>query len=498
MAAVARADDWRGRPWKQRFHRAWPCLASALLMLLAFPPFNLGPLVFVALVPWMLSLRQSSGREAWRSGYVFGFLYGLGQLFWVAQLVSRWVGSIAMGIIPWLIACSLYALYFGWAAVMMRHAWHRKWPWAIPLVWAGIEVIRSFIPTFAFPWGLLATPLWPFPGLIQQAHFGTIFLVSAWVALVNLIVALAALKSPYAVLQSYVATALAGLTISIMALSSHPASTPTPITIGQPGVDMAFGEPEKQIAALGRNITPIAEQAAKDGTSLLVLPEGISEAPTMPPSTVFRIPPGLPVIFGGRRGTGPTYQSAFSFDGKRWQHVDKTRLVVFGEFVPGRHLFPFLTQAFKMPDSDMEPGTEGVKAIDIAGMRVGPIICFEAMFPDVAYLQQVNGARLLTVIGIDDWYMDGNAPMQMRAASVWRAVETGLPLVRSMTLGYSFACDGHGQILAEAPLGKPMGLRVNMPIPRESTMFHAAPLFPLGFAVFTLAMPWLRPRKPRE
>jgi len=100
----------------------WPSLLSALLLLLAFPPFNLGLLVFVALVPWLISLRTMTGKEAWRTGYGLGFVYGLGQLFWVAQLVSHWIGSLWMALIPYSVACALYAIYFGWTAVLIRHA----------------------------------------------------------------------------------------------------------------------------------------------------------------------------------------------------------------------------------------------------------------------------------------------------------------------------------------------------------------------------------------
>ena len=61
--------------------KAWPIGASVLLLLAAFPPFNLGFLVFVGLVPWLQSLKNASGKGAVRSGFVFGFLFMLGQLY---------------------------------------------------------------------------------------------------------------------------------------------------------------------------------------------------------------------------------------------------------------------------------------------------------------------------------------------------------------------------------------------------------------------------------
>jgi len=445
----------------------------------------------VALVPWIASLRTVTGREAWRSGYCFGFLYGLGQLFWVYQLVARWVGNVAMGAIPWLIASALFAIYFGWTAVLIRHAWDRKWPWAIPLVWAGIEVFRSFIPTFAFPYGLIATPLWAYTALIQSAHFGSIYFVSAWVLLINTLLAMWMAGDSYLQTRRYISVALAVVAMSLVAMSLTTPTHPMVVTLGQPGVDMAFGTPEEQILALHDHLGPIVRRADQDGTQLLVLPEGIANVTQMPPHPVFPLPIHIPVIFGGERGMGPVYQSAFAFDGVRWQYVDKTRLVVFGEFVPGRNLVPWIVKGFRLPSGDLTPGTRGVRSVSLAGTTIGPIVCFEALFPDVAYLQARNDARLLTVIGIDDWFMDGTAPEQNRASSVWRAVETGLPLVRSTTLGYTMACDGKGQILAEAPLWLPWGLRVVVPVPDASPLFHALPVFPAVAGLFALGFPWM-------
>lgn len=480
-----------------KLKRAWPCAASAALMLLAFPPFNLGLLVFVALVPWILSLRESSGREAWRSGYCFGFLYGLGQLFWIAQLTGHWMGSIAVGLIPWLIAALLYALYFGWAGVLIRHAWSRHQPWAIPVVWVGVEVVRSYIPVFAFPWGLTATPLWPYIEIIQTARVGSIYLVSAWVALINAILALVVIGTEYRRLRPYASVALAGFAGSLLILGYDAPATPMRVSSGQPAVDLAFGDQTRTPERLRTNIGAISDQASASGSKLLVLPEGISEAPTMPPQAPFTVRPDLPVVFGGRRGTGPTYQSAFSFDGRAWHYADKTRLVIFGEFVPGRTIFPFIAETMRLPTGDMSAGSN-VAALPVDGHKVGPVICFEALFPDIAYRQALNGANLLAVMSVDDWFMDSSAPDQLRAASVWRAVETGLPLVRSASTGYSLVCDPHGRLLGQLPLRKPGGLTVSVPIPQRPPFTKVMPVFPILCGITALAFPWLRRRPKTE
>jgi apolipoprotein N-acyltransferase len=470
-------------------------MVSGLLLLLAFPPFNLGLLVFVALVPWIFSLRNSNGKQGWQSGYLFGIVFGLGQLFWVAQLTARWVGSLAIGVIPWFVACSLYAIYFGWIGSLIAKCWQRQWPWAIPFAWAGIEVIRSFMPTFAFPWGLVATPLWPYFAIIQAAHFGTIFLISAWVLAVNVGIVEFMSGLPYVKVRPYVLATVGMIAASLLTLSINVPSDPFRITMGQPGVDMAFGKPEDQYRDLRTNVNAIVHQAKANGTRILVLPEGIAEGTEMPPKAPFDIPTDLPILFGGRRGESPTFQSAFAFEGGKWQFVDKTRLVVFGEYVPFREYISLITKTFKLEQGDLTAGRNGVGTVKLGGLTIGPVVCFEALFPDVTYTQTLKDARLLAVIGIDDWYMDGNAPDQIKAASIWRAIETGLPLVRSTTLGYTLTCDGHGRITAEAPMKVPFSLTRDIPVPRTSPAFFGSPTFPVLAAIFALGITFVNSKR---
>src|SRR5688572_21257953 len=102
---------------KARLVRAWPILASAVMLLAAFPPFNFGLLVFVALVPWLMSLREATGRESFKSGYLFGLMFMGGQLFWIHPFVERWTHSFWLALVPWVLATAAGALYFaiaGW------------------------------------------------------------------------------------------------------------------------------------------------------------------------------------------------------------------------------------------------------------------------------------------------------------------------------------------------------------------------------------------------
>lgn len=259
---------------------------------------------------------------------------------------------------------------------------------------------------------------------------------------------------------------------------------------------MAFESPDQKdrMAEAMRHLTAVAVNTRSD---LLVLPEGFGDASQqLPPTTPAPIDPRVPILFGAQRGMSPAYQSVFSYDGSRWQYTDKTRLVIFGEYVPGRDWIPFLN-AFHLPSGDLRPGDK-LQTLDVKGTKVGPLVCFEGMFPDLAYRQALNGAQMLAVVSIDDWYMGTAAPDQLASESVWRAVETGLPLVRSASLGHTMAIDGHGHVLTEAHLGETVGLHAEIQVPEKPSVFPLYPALPIGFLaslVVAFLIPWIPKRR---
>lgn len=447
--------------------KVWPIVASAALFSLAYAPANLSLLVFVALVPWLESLRHTNGGGAVRSGLTFGVLFWLFQMNWLVPFVEKWTGSFGLALLPWLAVPIVCAWYFALLAWFIHKAWRLGLWWFIPLLWAGLEFARAYMPTLAFPWGLLATPLWRIPMVVQHAALGSIFLVSAWVCLVNVafVCVLYSNKKLTAVRMAIVAIVIAG--VSWVRYVYPPQGVQKTITLGQVGVDLAFGDKEHREADLNFAMATILARAMAQGSNLVIFPEGVCLGDDQsPPYSSIGPQPPVAVMMGGKRGSTPPYQSTFAYDGK-WKFVDKTRLVVFGEFVPFRSLLGGL-EGFRLPNGDLRSGDK-IDILEVAGIKIGPELCFEALFPNIAAKQSALGAQMLAIMVIDDWYVGTTATDQLEAAAVWRAIETGLPVARVGSLGKTFVVDPVGNVTYRAPFGEPFALRAELTIPTGGT-----------------------------
>lgn len=443
-------------------------ILSSLLLFGAFAFPALRWVVFVGLVPWFYTLRNLNSKESLKSGFWFGVFYYAMQMSWLYPFILKWTHNFFLPILPVLLVGILGGFYFSIIGWLIQRSYHIGWHLMVPLMWAVGEILRSFAPAVAFPWGLIASPLSVFPTLIQHAALGGIFLVSAWVVLVNVLIVQLLLKKP---IWKELSIVLLFLGFSLQRYFHPPLETiEKKIMLGQTGVDMAYTPPYQMQHEIKVQVDKIFEVAQQQQSDLLILPEGLTQGgDTIPPYISFSSLPPVPTIFGGVRGTKPSYQSCFAYENGKWEYADKTRLVIFGEYVPFREYLTFL-KGFRLPGGDLVPG-DRVKAFEINGMRVGPLLCFEGLFPEIAYQQTLNDANLLAVMSMDDFYMDTLAIEQLAEASVWRAVESGLPLVRCGSEGVTMAIDSRGNVLKRAPLKVFDPLLVTVKIPKCSDAF---------------------------
>jgi apolipoprotein N-acyltransferase len=93
---------------------------------------------------------------------------------------------------------------------------------------------------------------------------------------------------------------------------------------------------------------------------------------------------------------------------------------------------------------------------------VGPLICYEAIFPGQVVDRGDRPQWLLNITN-DGWYGISAGPYQHFVSARLRAVEEGLPVVRAANTGISGVIDPYGRVLAQTRLGETTVLDVDLP-----------------------------------
>jgi len=134
---------------------------SALLLTLAFPPYNLGPLIWIGFVPMLLaqhrvlpSRRSSLAPALAIGGWMGAFLLPVfgGKSLWMSLL------PLVIGAIPLLMDRNKRAFH--------EHTGYRWFVLEGATGWVGLELIRSLIPAIG-TWGFVGYGLWAHPWLLQ-------------------------------------------------------------------------------------------------------------------------------------------------------------------------------------------------------------------------------------------------------------------------------------------------------------------------------------------
>jgi len=129
------------------------------------------------------------------------------------------------------------------------------------------------------------------------------------------------------------------------------------------------------------------------------------------------------------------------------EHYDKHHLVPFGEYVPLRQYLPGV-ERIANGIGDFDRG-DGPKTIELPNFEsFAPTICYEIIFPGevVDRTSEVKPKWILTITN-DAWFGDTSGPYQHLDIARMRAIEEGLPVIRSANTGISAVIDSTGRVL---------------------------------------------------
>ena len=477
---------------------AWPVRLLVLMALgavagLGQVPFSLPAVAMLAFVSVFVLFER--GGVGFRGGWAFGAGYAALTLHWIVEpflVEPERTGFLAP--VALLAMAGGFGLFWGAAFAIARRL--RLGLLGLVVLWTGAEVVRSLALT-GFPW-VLVGHVWTETPLIQLAA------VIGVHGLTLLTLGAAALLASRRLGWAWKAGVAAALLAGVVFLSPGPAPAPDPeapvVRVVQPNVPQAEKwDPDLVPVHNARMI----ELSAGPEADLVVWPETaladlLDWAGPMLSAGV-EAAGDAPLATGIARADaeGRYYNSLAVTDGEgRVVGVyDKVHLVPFGEYMPFREtlarwglrgLAEFQGQGFS--------AGPGPALLDIPGIGLArPLICYESIFAEE--IDAGARPRLLLLVTNDAWFGSFAGPQQHLAIGRVRAVEQGLPLVRSANTGISAVIDGKGRVLAALPLNEAGALDAALPPALPPTFYARAGDWPVFGLLALLGLGALRQRR---
>lgn len=484
----------------------WPALLAALLLgaltTLAMPPWYALPLLpvgFTGLV-WLLDGAAAAPRPLRRAaltGFAFGTGYFLVGIHWLAEafLVDAarhgWMIPFALGGLS-----ALLGLFAAGAAVLAVALW-RRFALAgagrvllFAACWALFEWLRCWLLT-GFPWNLIGYA-WSFsPTMMQSVSlFGVLGLglFTVFVAAMP-----AALGAGRLTRRDRIAGIVALLILPAVAvggvwrLAEAPQSDKEAFVDGvrlrlvQAGIPQTMKwRAEFRRDNLLRHLALSRQPGALAPTHIVwpetAIPFYLVNDTAVRDAVADIVPAGGLLISGTVRYEGTTQAdrrffnsvAAVTPEGTVAAVYDKHHLVPFGEYVPLGDILPLGRIVAGAGDFSTGPGPQ---TLALPGLPpVGPLICYEAIFPGAVAAFDARPGWLLNVTN-DGWFGTGAGPRQHLAIAATRAVEEGLPMVRVAGTGISAVFDPYGRELARIGIGESGVVDSGLPLPLAPTLY---------------------------
>jgi len=457
-------------------HKVLLSILSAVLLIFSFPNFIQKGItvytfffIWVAYIPLLyIMIKEEKPVKVFWYGVLTGFVFYFGGFYWLLNVEP-------MGVFVWP-ALILLAAYFGglmglsvFFPRLVKEKWGISYLLSVPVIFVIIEFVREWLFS-GFP---LLTPA-------QSQHMFLFILqlvkVTGAYGLVYLIIA----ANTAAVLY------ITDKTINIKDRDNI-------ISLGLCGLLLVFtvaanveGKKEKEkitAAILQANINQnvkwnseykkqtietfkeLTFEAAKRKPELFIWPEtGYPGALNYEPLGVAEINSWVntigayalvgsdKIVIGEKERS--YYNSAFMIapDASLAGDYGKSHLVPFGEYVPLQKYVPFIKHAVRRYGYiGWTPG-EKTDPLPFMDGRLGVLICYEMLFPEISRELVKKGAGFLVNISYENWYGVSAASGQLFANTALRAVENNVYLVRCVASGVSGFITNRGKIYGTSGL----------------------------------------------
>ncbi|MEL3909273.1 MAG: apolipoprotein N-acyltransferase [Treponemataceae bacterium] len=150
----------------------------------------------------------------------------------------------------------------------------------------------------------------------------------------------------------------------------------------------------------------------------------------------------------------------------------KQKLVPLTEGFPFKKSFPKLYKLLLKADTHIYENGKKPTVFDVEGLKFSVPICFEDNFGYIARDFAKSGSQCLINISNDAWANSLACHLQHLSTSVFRAVETGLPVLRSTANGLTCYINENGKIVAKLPSFEKGFLVVDCEVPQKSQTLY--------------------------
>jgi len=444
------------------------------ISVLGHAPFYFAPVFLLCFALFWLRIdgmrewEERPKRALFWSGWAFGFGYFLAGLYWIGSAflvrggIYVWIMPLCVPILP-----AFLALF--WAIPSALYGYLK-----LSKLWLSALIFGLLI--FVFEWlrgHILSGLPWNLPGYIFEGGKATSqsasFLGIYGLSLLTLIFGAAIgplLKRPKAG-AVFFAIMLAGFVglfgwgqwrLNNAQMSASPADINIRVVQAQIDQSKKF-DPDYYDTILER----YAELSYSEGIEeidLIIWPEGaipglVLEREIVMAQLISGLRPGQTLVFGvTRRDQDNKYYNSMvaitmGDNGQAYASAiyDKYKLVPFGEYFPGGQFVqkmgvPSLSAAV----SSFTRGDQS--AFTPPGLPPASAqICYEIIFPGFTNLSETPKPQYILNISNDAWYGRSSGPWQHINQVKYRAIETGLPVVRSASNGVSGIIDPWGRSL---------------------------------------------------
>jgi apolipoprotein N-acyltransferase len=459
---------------------------AGILLAVAFPKTGFAwaaPLGAAALFwTWQGASWKRACALGWFAGWIF---FSISFWWWSTTIVSA-VGSLAYAAV--IIAAAIEALAIGAAGLLAAAAAARSLPAIAPVAAAAaftaMEWLRS-IGVLGVPFALLGYSQADTPLAVLAAYIGTSGVTFA-VCLLGAYAADALYRRTWRPLAACV------LLVAIATFSAWlgwPArSLPRP-TIPVAAIQGNIAQTLKwQPGALSKAVaryTAMTQAVAGKHPRLIVWPEtviavqgeGLNQDPALIEHFTHLAQTTHASILAGSIDVrdGRFYNALFLFTQNGIAAIyDKHQLVPFAEHFPGQRFLGWLPYISELNGHFSEGHGIDVYPTD-TGLKIGPLICWESAFGDLAYDEVSHGAQLLVIATDDAWFGTTSGPYQHAQIAQLRAVESGEYVIRAAATGISGIIAPNGRWTVRAGLDRQATVFGYVGPPVGSVFAHIGP-----------------------